>query len=390
MAAVKAHERVGNYWHMLPEAAQARKAIWDAVNPHTGKKRIDEAFPLEIRAFTRDHEMLIGLKCGSTWQVVGSDNYDSLVGAAPIGIVFSEFALAKPQAWAYLRPILAENGGWALFIYTSRGNNHGKTFFEEHKDDPDWFVQKLEATQTDVFTPEQLAQELREYIREYGEAQGRALFRQEYHCDFDSPVLGAVYSGELAKCQEEGRVCRLLYDRKHPVQTFWDIGVTTAVWFVQPVQTEIRLIDYFESYGDDVPAYAKMLRDRDYIYGRHVLPWDAETKIQGTGKSFEEMMLAQGFRCEVAPQLPFDDGVKQVRTLFPRMLFEEKKTADGRDALMNYHYRFNKSSNELTEEPVHDWASHGSDALRTMAVSLKEMRRRPSEDRESPGSWMAA
>jgi hypothetical protein len=110
-AACAAFERVGTYWHMLPEAAQARKAIWDAINPHTGRRRIDEAFPKELRANTREQDMLIRFVNGSTWQVLGSDNYDSLVGSPPVGVVFSEWALAKPDAWTYTRPILAENGG---------------------------------------------------------------------------------------------------------------------------------------------------------------------------------------------------------------------------------------------------------------------------------------
>jgi phage terminase large subunit len=123
-AAVSAMQRPATYWHMLPEAAQARKAIWEAVNPHTGKRRIDEAFPHEIRESTREHEMMIRFINGATWQVVGSDNFNALVGSPPFGVVFSEFALANPAAWAYLRPILLENGGWAAFITTPRGKNH--------------------------------------------------------------------------------------------------------------------------------------------------------------------------------------------------------------------------------------------------------------------------
>ena len=79
--AVQAWERIGNYWHCLPEYAQARKAIWTAVNPHTGKRRIDEAFPHELRANTNDTEMFIRFKNGSTWQCIGSDRYDATVGS---------------------------------------------------------------------------------------------------------------------------------------------------------------------------------------------------------------------------------------------------------------------------------------------------------------------
>ena len=83
--AVAAHQRVASYWHMLPQYEQARKAIWTAVNPHTGLRRIDEAFPKEVRASTDEQGMFIRFRNGSTWQVVGSDNYNSLVGAPPAG-----------------------------------------------------------------------------------------------------------------------------------------------------------------------------------------------------------------------------------------------------------------------------------------------------------------
>lgn len=85
--------------------------MWDAINPHTGKKRIDEAFPLEIRKSTKEQEMMIQFHGGSSFQLVGSDNFNSLVGSPPVGLVFSEYALSNPSAWSYLRPILLENGG---------------------------------------------------------------------------------------------------------------------------------------------------------------------------------------------------------------------------------------------------------------------------------------
>jgi hypothetical protein len=182
---------------MLPEASQARKAIWEAVNPHTGKRRIDEAFPMEIRQTTREQEMMIRFVNGSTWQVVGSDNYDSLVGSPPAGVVFSEWSLAKPDAWAYLRPILAENGGWALFIYTPRGANHGKTTYDFATTENDWFAQLLTADETEVFTKETLEAEKRELISQYGASRGEALFKQEYYCSWTPAFTGKTVYPEF-------------------------------------------------------------------------------------------------------------------------------------------------------------------------------------------------
>ena len=85
--AVAMVDRVGSYWHMLPQANQARKAIWDAVDPHTGIRRIDQAFPIAMRSVTREQEMFIRFHNGSTWQVVGSDNFNALVGSPPVGVI---------------------------------------------------------------------------------------------------------------------------------------------------------------------------------------------------------------------------------------------------------------------------------------------------------------
>lgn len=374
-AATQAVQRVGNYWHMLPEQAQARKAIWDATNPHTGKRRIDEAFPMELRDSTRNDEMMIRFKNGSSWQVVGSDNYNSLVGSTPIGVVFSEWAIAKPEAWAYLRPILVENGGWALFITTTRGKNHAFKMYESVKGSEDWFVELLPATKTAVFTPEQLQAELREYIAQYGDGVGRALFNQEYYCSFDSAVVGAVYGDEMHKAREENRISRVPYEKQSLVHTVWDIGYgdSTAIWFVQKVGREVRLIDYYENSGKDIAFYTGVLNQKGYTYGQDWLPHDAEAGELGTGKSIKEMLEGLGRRVEITDKLSPEEGINAARMLLSRCWFDEDKTQRGIDCLTNYRWDIDRTTKELKPRPVHDWASHGADAFRYLAVALDKM-----------------
>jgi phage terminase large subunit len=158
-AACAALQRVGNYWHMLPEASQARKAVWDAINPHTGRRRIAEAFPSSIRVGQRDEDMKINLANGSTWQLVGSDRFDALVGSPPIGLVFSEYSLTNPGAWDYLRPILAENGGWAVFMLTPRGRNHAWTLYDKARLQPGWFAELLTVDDTKAIGADVIAAE---------------------------------------------------------------------------------------------------------------------------------------------------------------------------------------------------------------------------------------
>ena len=366
--------RTGTYWHMLPQASQARKAVWDAVNPHTGIRRINEAFPLAIRETTREQEMLIVFKSGSTWQVIGSDNYDSLVGSPPVGVVFSEWALAKPQSWAYLRPILAENGGWAAFITTPRGNNHAKRMFDSLQLDEKAFVLKSTALDTSVFSQEQLDHELAAYQSEYGEQIGKNLFDQEYMCSFDAAIHGAIYAAELGKAKESGRIGTQRYDPEYLVHTSWDIGIgdPTAVWFYQKIKGEIKFIDYYESQGEAITHYLEVLKAKSYGYHTAWMPHDADHRQLATGTSIADMVRKNGFNVRIAPKLSIENGINSARLLIERCFFDSKNCKAGIDALINYRWDYNKKLEELKHTPLHDWSSHASDSFRYAAVSMTE------------------
>jgi hypothetical protein len=373
-AAVSAFERVGNYWHMLPEAAQARKAIWDAVNPHTGRRRIDEAFPKELRSATHNNEMFIRFKNGSTWQVVGSDNFNSLVGAAPVGIVFSEYALANPTSWGILRPILLENGGWAMFITTPRGNNHASRMYEAAIEDPNWFAEKLSAYDTSVFTPEQLAQEKLEYIRENPE-DGEALFEQEYEVSFAAAIRGSYYGKLMAAAQDEGRITTVPHVLGHPVWTAWDLGYgdSMVIWMVQQIAGSVRVIDLISGSGQGIPHYVSELNKKPYAYTEHLVPHDAENGEVGTGERRIDVMRRLGMKnVRVLPRLGVDDGISAVRNLLPRCMFDKDRTQLGIDALKQYRKSWDDVNKVFRNAPLHDWTSDFADALRYLAIGLRD------------------
>ena len=370
---------------MLPQATQARKSMWEGINPHTGLRRIDEAFPKEIRETTRDHEMMIRFKNGSTWQLVGSDNYDSLVGAPPVGVTFSEWALADPRAWAFIRPILLENDGWALFNYTPRGNNHGRTLHEAAKDDPAWFTEVLTAHDTDVFTKAQLETEEREYIREYGADLGRALFRQEYFCSFDAAVLGSYYALEMSEADKDGRVCGVPYEKGALVHTAWDLGVSdhTVIWFFQMVGREIRVIDFYASSGVGLDHYVEVMRKKAYTYGTHLFPHDVNVRELGTGRSRIETLASLGVKVTMVPRQAVADGINAVRAILSRCWFERKACAFGISAMREYKAKWDERLKSLRPTHEHDWASHPADAFRTLAMGLSQV------ESGSPDIWSA-
>lgn len=374
--ACAAHERVGNIWYLMPEAEQCRKALWNAINPHTGKLRLDEAFPKELRKSTNQQEMIIQLLNGSSFQLGGSDNYNSLVGATPIGVAFSEYAISNPNAWAYLRPMVLENNGWAVFNSTPRGENHFYKMFRMAKDSKDWFAQMLTADDTGVFTGEQLQNELMEMQAEHGEVFGRALWMQEYYCSFTSAILGSYYGKEMQDALESGRIGEVEYDPAVPVHTAWDLGYSddTSIWFFQVVGSEIHLIDYHSSNGENVEYYAGIVMNKPYKYGLHWLPHDARAKtLASGGKSIIEQLSAQiGLgNMRITPNLSLQDGIQASRMCLRKCWFDAKKTEMGLICLKQYQREYDTERKMLKDKPKHDFTSHGADAFRMMAVAWK-------------------
>lgn len=392
--------RVGTYWHMLPKANQARKAIWEAVNPRTGKRRIDEAFPPELRADMRETDMFIRAKSGSTWQVVGSDNFDSLVGSPPVGIVGSEWALSDPRAWSYLRPILDENGGWSLFISTPRGRNHFHRLLELAKSAPGWFGETLTAKMTPVFSPQRLQIIRGEMIAENGEDDGEALFAQEYLCSFDAPLVGAYYAKIIAALEAAERIRdddpeNPFYDPAYPVETAWDLGYSddTAIWFFQIVAGEPRVLGFYKNHGQPPSHYAEILEQyrirkgwkywvNDPREAFHWVPWDAKPKTFASGgKSLIEIMWNDHeLRMRDVPNLGVQDGIQATRKFLTRAWFVADECAEGIECLRNYRREYDEDRKVFKSTPFHDWTSHGADAARYMAIAAAQrlpLERRP-------------
>ena len=391
-AACAAVQRVGNYWHMLPEASQARKAIWDAINPHTGRRRIDEAFPPSIRLGQRDTDMQIKLINGSVWQVVGSDNFNSLVGSPPTGLVFSEYSLTSPAAWDYLRPILAENGGWCIFMMTPRGRNHAWQLFDMARSRSDWFAELLTVEDTKAIGSEIIADE-----RASGMSED--MVAQEYYCSFDAALPGAYYGKLLQTAETEGRVGRVPWVPDAIVHTAWDLGIgdSTAIWFCQQVGQEIRLVDYYENFGVGLDHYAKVLRDKPYVYGQHILPHDTQVADLSTGRSRLQTLAMLGIHGRVLLREPnVEDGINAVRNLLPRCWFDADKCSRGLEALRQYRCDYDAERKIYSARPRHDWTSHAADAFRYLARGLPDgAQAEPRRGRYAPrgqeeGTWMSA
>jgi hypothetical protein len=378
-----AQDKTANYWHMLPEYAQARKAIWNAVNPHSGRRRIDEVFPAEFRRATNEQEMLIKFRNGSTWQVVGSDSYNSLVGTPPYGVVMSEWATADPAAWAYLAPILAENGGWAVFLTTPRGRNHAAKMYEMAKNEPGWFAEVQTYRDTGALTDAQIEAQRHEYRSIFGDALGDSLIEQEYLCSFNSAVLGSYWGREIAEAERAGRIRELSAEPGVPVHTVWDLGIgdSTAIFWWQAVANEIRVLDHYETHGEGLEHYAKLVHAKPWLRGADYVPHDARVRELGTGRTRIETMLALGLRPTLVPDHKLMDGINAARLTIPKCFFDSVRCRAALELLREYRAEYDDRTRVFRDGPKHDYTSHTADAFRYLAMAWREMAPPPRRER---------
>lgn len=363
----KMMQRVGSYYYVFPKLTQGRKILWDGMDK-SGFKFLDHFPKALLKGSPNQTEMKFTAINGSVFQVVGSDHFDSVMGTNPVGMVFSEYSLQDPMCWSYFRPILAENGGWAIFNFTPRGENHAHQIYNLAKKDPKrWYSQLLTVDDTHAVAPEVLEQERDEIIQLNG---NDALYWQEYYCSFSVAISGAYYAAQIDRAYKGGRIGNVPHDPRVTVDTWWDLGINDrmSIWFTQTVGQERRVIDYYENMDTGMPHYIAKLQEKNYIYGKHTAPHDISQRELMNGQTRIKTADALGIKFEIAPRTPVVDGIDSVRGIFDFCWFDGDKCREGLNALKNYRKQFDEKRKTYLNKPYHDWASNGADAFRTMAV----------------------
>ena len=387
LIATKMAERNGLYWHVLPTYNQGRKIVWDGFT-RDGRRFLDY-FPEELITGSNSTDMKLTVDIGgkeSVYQVVGSDDADRLVGTNPIGVVFSEYSLQDPDAWDFIRPILAENGGWALFIYTARGRNHGWDMMKMAMGNPKWHCEVLKAGDEGTKRPDGtpvISDEIIDQEREAGMSEEK--IQQEFYCSFEAPITGAYWGNHMMRMAKDNRITRVPYESRLPVDTYWDLGMddSTAITFVQQHMWEIRIIDYYENSGEGIEHYAKILREKDYNYGDHGGPHDIEVRELGTGKSRRQTAKQYGIKFRVVPKTDLMDSIENVRGILSKVYMDEEKCHRLIEAMRGYRKEWNEKMKCWGTHPLHDWTSHGASTIRYMARMIKDRRKR-SRGRRKP------
>lgn len=349
------------YAYLAPTYRQAKAVAWDYVK-HYARSVPGVAF--------NESELRADLPNGGQIRLYGADNPDSLRGVYLDGVALDEFGLMQGRIWSeVIRPALSDRKGWAMFI----GTPNGKNAFWEMRDyavkTPDWHLAEYKASQTGIIPDVELASA--------AATMSADEYAQEFECSFEASVRGAVFARELTELREQGRFTSVPYEPLIPVQTSWDLGMgdSTAIWFIQMHNNQARVIDYYEASGEALGHYVNYLSRKPYTYGKHYLPHDAEVRELGTGVSRVEILRGLGVNTTVVPRQSLDDSLEATRIFIKRCWFDAEKCKDGVEALQNYRRDENTRTGELRSEPIHDWASHGADALRTAAVGMKEQKK---------------
>jgi len=385
------------YWHVMPSLKQAKMVAWDML------KEIAQPIPgIKVN----NSELEVTYPNGNKLRLLGADDPDSLRGPGLSGLSLDEYSQIPQHAFGeVLSKALADHLGYCIFSGTIKGHDQLFRIYESGRQQDDWYCvwQDIDTSLATEAGPTVTAltramEDDRKLVQQGVMTQDE--FDQEWYLSAEAAIKGTWFGTELERARKEGRIARVPYDEALPVDTDWDLGISDAmaIWFSQSLRSgEVRLIDYYENAGEGFPHYIKLLREKPYVYGKHYPPHDIALREYGTGKSRRETARALGLKFE-EPQpatRSLIDDIDSARGMLSRCWFDEERCRPGLEALRNYRKVFNQRIGEFTGTPVHNWASHGSDAFRGLAVRWKlprEQQQTPIgvsyRPMSAPGGWM--
>ena len=360
--AVYTSKHNARYGYIAPFYRQAKDVAWVYL------KEATEGLTTKIY----ESSLTIELFNGARISLYGADNPDALRGVYFDGVIIDEFGDCRPSLWGeVILPTLADRKGWAVFIGTPKGKNH---FFEmwqrANKEDVGWFSFMLKASESGLLPKE----ELKEMEAQMTEDQ----YLQEFECSFEAAVQGTYYAGLLRTIEEAGQCAATgLWEEDQPVDVYSDIGYTdsSAFWFVQRRPDGWAIIDYEEAHSQPLSYYFDLLKYKPYELGEIWLPHDAKARTLQTGRSTVEQFIdafsKEDVAIRIAPKLKIQHGIDAVRAVLPSCHFDQEKTFEGIETLRAYRRRYDEVLKTFSDNPLHDWSSHGADAFRQFAMVAK-------------------
>jgi hypothetical protein len=352
-------QRAARYAYIAPYRNQAKAIAFDYLKYYT------RAIP---GVSTNESELRVDLPNDSRINLYGADNENALRGIYLDGVVLDEYAQISPKLFGeVISPTLSSRDGWTIFMGTPNGMNHFYDLWKMAQSDPEWYTAMFKASDTGILS--------QKYLDAARKVMTEEQYAQELECSFTASAAGAYYAKQMQEAYADGRVTKVDWVPSLPVYTFWDLGMadSTSIWFVQKAGSEVHIIDFYENDGVGIEHYIGILATKPYIYGinaGHWAPHDIEVRELGTGKSRLEVARSLGLPFNIVPNIGVQDGINAARSLLYKCWFDRKNCDKGIKALETYQKVWDAKGDIWKERPLHNWASHGADAFRYMAVAI--------------------
>lgn len=362
------------YAYIAPTYGQAKRVAWEYLKYYCSFIPNAKANEADLRVdIIRDRED--GTQDKIRFMLLGAENPDTLRGIYLDGAVLDEYAQCPPSLWGeIIRPALSDRKGWAIFIGTPKGTNHfyemflqGQKLMDEGRS---WYAKVFKASETGVLDDEELD--------DAKATMSPDEFEQEYECSWSASLKGAYYASYINEMESAGRIRDFDIDPTVPMRTAWDLGISDscAIWIYQVVGSEIRVCDYIEGEGKGLEFYVRELQSRGYLLDLdgHALPHDGGHREIGSGKTRQEQMESYGLRTHVLEKFSLADGIHAVRTLLqkPNLYIHKTNCYRGINCLKEYTRKYDRVRGLFMDKPNHNWASHGADGFRYLALDLED------------------
>jgi hypothetical protein len=366
------------YAYIAPTYKQAKRIAWRMI------KDITKDIP-GIKY--NESELTVFYPNGTELFLLGADDPDAIRGVGLNGVILDEYAQMSPVVFnEIVTKCVADTLGYIIIIGTPKGKGHFYKIFRMALKSDKWLG--IFKTIDDSLKEEEgktidnlkvALEEDKDFVKEG--VMSEAAFLQEWYLSWEAALEGAVYGSQIAIMRNEKRVTTVPYDESLPVFTVWDLGISKgnsmSIGFYQrPSGRELHLIDYYENVGFGLPHYAKIIKDKPYVYRMHYLPHDARNREKATEKTFEEearKLFGQDRVYRIPNELSVEEGIEQGRKAFRRLWVDKNKGEQFIDTIGSYVYEFDEKRGVFRAKPVHNFASNCADMWRYTAIVEEEM-----------------
>lgn len=205
---------------------------------------------------------------------------------------------------------------------------------------------------------------------------------------------GAILARWIGKAERAGRIHDgVEFDPNGlAVEITSDLGFrdTASWWFWQRTLGGYRLLKYTGESGWDAEDWIDelqriLMEDFRGKLGKIWLPHDARAKtFQSKYSSVEKFIQAFGAdKVGIVPQTKKHEQINAARTIVDQCEFNQTACEKGLDGLLAWEFEYNEDTQAFSKEPIHNWASHPSDAFAygCQVMELEKPKTKPEDAR---------